>query len=870
LSQKLSVCQQEHGQGNSKTSFVTNGDTFLTTFVDTYKKHPEIKDSLLVALMHAFMSKLDGERNPEFASIAMNFYISIESLSRKTFDMMAANFLGPCLRTVQRHNQSSRTGAITECGMDTIRERLLHHINIIKADRDDNIPDEEAVVAISIGFDGTKVPQHLQVDHAHKAIVGGVYPNHFIDISAKTEEEVKKLLDPDSSIVKAKEVKVAVVSFQYPGRRHSPYYVLGARPQGLNAASDFNEKVTNVCLDVAKESGYKTRLVAVAADGVSVEEKWIMSNLVLFLDGKVNFVSLVDTNHNCKNFRYQFLGYSCCLIMGSHMVNCNLLSLAGISEDIWRVKDWASDLVVLRMASLKTITAIAALVGTQDEGTVSVMCVSLYFLRLKLFSVNCKTLGYRERIVFSWCSMIWITSFASKSRLGTNQNNTRINARNMVTETLAMIFAVARDDVGGPRFLTTESNEHTFAGWRFSKREATVLEVNQIEERRSNRTNAIFESGLQVSRRHGDGYNSSFSSFVDGARSLSNASEVSTGPVGLTFGDADDSAVDQLWTAVGPIINSVVGRMKALLNRYGVKSEDMSPFLKHFNSPSDLLEVYLTLVPRGVEGGSASDDTTDIDEVEAVSAESAPVTSEDGNLDSLAEAIRLVMGDTSSTTNGESNEEDDTTEEPSEPEKPNDDADVFAEDAASLAIVGTKFFKMLNCTTMQELTDASVEGMRLLHLKGNDRGSTSDLQKFKSLQGRWFGSRERKEQDGGVNDDGNTARIIEPEVHVKLEVSQGKGRFLMTEIKDFVITSVSTKTYNRWYLCDKGRQTWKEGMKEGKFRVEARMISFDHGLGKYEYVNPIGSEWEAKSIFVLADASDIKEVGGKISFAMIE
>ena len=56
----------------------------------------------------------------------------------------------------------------------------------------------------------------------------------------------------------------------------------------------------------------------------------------------------------------------------------------------------------------------------------------------------------------------------------------------------------------------------------------------------------------------------------------------------------------------------------------------------------------------------------------------------------------------------------------------------------------------------------------------------------------------------------------------------------------------------------------------GKFRVEARMISFDHGLGKYEYVNPIGSEWEAKSIFVLADASDIKEVGGKISFAMIE
>ena len=52
--------------------------------------------------------------------------------------------------------------------------------------------------------------------------------------------------------------------------------------------------------------------------------------------------------------------------------------------------------------------------------------------------------------------------------------------------------------------------------------------------------------------------------------------------------------------------------------------------------------------------------------------------------------------------------------------------------------------------------------------------------------------------------------------------------------------------------------------------MKARMIRYDDGLGKYEYVNPIGSEWEAKSIFVLADASDIKEVGEKISFAMIE
>ena len=79
-------------------------------------------------------------------------------------------------------------------------------------------------------------------------------------------------------------------------------------------------------------------------------------------------------------------------------------------------------------------------------------------------------------------------------------------------------------------------------------------------------------------------------------------------------------------------------------------------------------------------------------------------------------------------------------------------------------------------------------------------------------------------------------------MHVKLVVSQGKGKLARTEMKDFVVTSVSTKTYNRWYTCEKGRQTWKRGIKEGKFRLEARMITCDHGVGKYEYVNPTDSE----------------------------
>ena len=47
---------------------------------------------------------------------------------------------------------------------------------------------EDPLVTIAIGFDGTKVTKFLQVHHAHKAIVGGVFPDHFIDIGNKTAE----------------------------------------------------------------------------------------------------------------------------------------------------------------------------------------------------------------------------------------------------------------------------------------------------------------------------------------------------------------------------------------------------------------------------------------------------------------------------------------------------------------------------------------------------------------------------------------------------------------------------------------------------------------------------------------------------------
>ena len=80
--------------------------------------------------------------------------------------------------------------------------------------------------------------------------MGGVFPDHFIGVGDKTSEELKTLLDPKLSIVRAKEVKLCVMSVQKPDVGKSPNSSLGAFLQGINARSSFNQQATKVLLDL--------------------------------------------------------------------------------------------------------------------------------------------------------------------------------------------------------------------------------------------------------------------------------------------------------------------------------------------------------------------------------------------------------------------------------------------------------------------------------------------------------------------------------------------------------------------------------------------------------------------------------------------
>eukprot|EP00957_Ditylum_brightwellii_P204153 15337926-Ditylum_brightwellii.AAC.1 len=200
------------------------------------------------------------------------------------------------------------------------------------------------------------------------------------------------------------EIKVAVITIQNSGIGHNLYFVLAGQPQSINMVLDFNIRVTSVVSRLCKKEGTAS-LVSVAADGVGCDAYFIQGQLVSFLLGKA-------------------IGESCVMIMGKYVLNPALLSLAGVAEELWLIKDWALELVVLMLGSVDTAAKLAMMVN-EAFGSVSTLCITLYFMKLKLFAVNTKKAYY-----------------------------------------FGLVIVMARDDVMKPMYLTTGCSKHTFGGWR--------------------------------------------------------------------------------------------------------------------------------------------------------------------------------------------------------------------------------------------------------------------------------------------------------------------------------------------------------------------------------------------------------------------
>ena len=189
-----------------------------------------------------------------------------------------------------------------------------------------------------------------------------------------------------------------------------------------------------------------------------------------------------------------------------------------------------------------------------------------------------------------WSAMLWITSIYHNKNMITNK-------RNIVTATIGVFFLVSRNDVVNPHFCTSESSERNFGNQKLEKREATNLEMAELEEKAWWHTKAVYKEGFKIYHSEQKGYHSTATSFVNHSKDAT-----TTKQFGVNQGEEIDyigtATATTIWKLLRPIILACNKNVSSVLKIFSVDEVEMSPFLRHFESPSALLKVYIDYSPR--------------------------------------------------------------------------------------------------------------------------------------------------------------------------------------------------------------------------------------------------------------------------------
>eukprot|EP00957_Ditylum_brightwellii_P211181 15365858-Ditylum_brightwellii.AAC.1 len=111
----------------------------------------------------------------------------------------------------------------------------------------------------------------------------------------------------------------------------------------------------------------------------------------------------------------------------------------------------------------------------------------------------------------------------------------------MFLESVDVIFIVSRSNIYKPRLLTNECNNHTFDGWRSSKRKFNIGQAILIKEKRWVQTKNILESNFKAIQ-------------LNVLRAHSYPSSKNIGPVEV---DLVKTAVEQLWEEAKDVIHEL-------------------------------------------------------------------------------------------------------------------------------------------------------------------------------------------------------------------------------------------------------------------------------------------------------------------------
>ena len=100
------------------------------------------------------------------------------------------------------------------------------------------------------------------------------------------------------------------------------------------------------------------------------------------------------------------------------MIDSDLLRLGIVYNELIRPTDFASDNLVKALVSYPTIEKLKgahAKCESTVEGNKGSLAVNLFFIHLQLYSVNGKSISSSHRVVYLWCSMLWLTSICGVS-----------------------------------------------------------------------------------------------------------------------------------------------------------------------------------------------------------------------------------------------------------------------------------------------------------------------------------------------------------------------------------------------------------------------------------------------------------------------
>jgi hypothetical protein len=132
----------------------------------------------------------------------------------------------------------------------------------------------------------------------------------------------------------------------------------------------------DACIEAASQDGNAVVLNS-STDGVSVETKSNFNQILLYLDGESDMLALPDTNHNAKNLRYHVVGGNSPASIGKYVVDPWLfVQAADVPKYLARVDDYASDAVVLGLASTRVVKAVLEL-NSADVGNSLVSCFTI-------------------------------------------------------------------------------------------------------------------------------------------------------------------------------------------------------------------------------------------------------------------------------------------------------------------------------------------------------------------------------------------------------------------------------------------------------------------------------------------------------------